>query len=39
MISPSCQDLLHPVFLAHVPFAQDLDLDAVLGGQLLGVLP
>jgi hypothetical protein len=39
MLSSSGQDLLHPVFLAHVPFAQELDLHAVLGRQPLGVLP
>ena len=37
-ISAFCKDLLYPIFLPHIPFAQELDLDAVFGSQPFGVL-
>jgi hypothetical protein len=38
MIASRGQDLLDPVFLPHIAFAEELDLDPVLGRQPFGVL-
>ena len=32
------EDFFHPVFLAEIPFAQEQDLQAVLGSQSFGIL-
>jgi len=39
LVTSLVQNLLHPVFLANVPLAKKLDLEAVLGGKTLGVFP
>jgi hypothetical protein len=38
MIASLGQDLLHPVFLPHIPLAEELDLDPAVGRQPFGVL-
>ena len=39
LLTPSGQNLFHPVFLPEVPLADELDLDARIGSHLLRVLP
>ena len=39
VIATPGQYFLHPIFLAEVPFADELDLHVGFAGQLLGVLP
>lgn len=38
MFAALAQDLLHPVFLAHVPLPEKLDLDSVLRSQPFSIL-
>ena len=38
LLTPAGQNLLHPVFLPEVPFADELDLDSCFDSHLLGVL-